>query len=215
MTETTTLQAETRPASGTGAARASRREGKTPAIVYGGKKDNVQIVLNENEVISEYYKGHFTSRIVDLEIDGKKERVIARDIQLDPITDLPLHVDFLRLEGVDKVVVQVPVKFINREKSPGIKRGGVLNKVRRDIELICPPDVIPEGVVADLSGLKIRDSIHYSQIEIPEGCVPTITDRDFTIATIAGRIKKEEQVEEAVAIEGAEEVEEDEEGAEE
>ena len=118
---------------------------------------------------------------------GKKERVLPRQIQLHPVTDVPLHVDFMRVTEKTKIVVQVPVRFLNADKSPGIKRGGVLNVVRRDIELLCTAANIPSEIVADLDGMQIGESVHVSSVSIPEGAVPTITDRDFTIATIVGR----------------------------
>ncbi len=187
MSEAVTLKAEKREGAGKGAARSLRREGQVPAIIYGGKGDEIRISTGQKELVKEYERGHFTSKVIELEVAGKKERVLPRQIQLHPVTDVPLHVDFMRVTEKTKIVVQVPVRFLNADKSPGIKRGGVLNVVRRDIELLCTAANIPSEIVADLDGMQIGESVHVSSVSIPEGAVPTITDRDFTIATIVGR----------------------------
>ena len=137
MSEVIAITAETRADTGKGVARTLRREGKIPAIIYGGKQAEVRVSTNLYDFMREYSKGHLTAKLVDLTVDGKTERVITRDVQVDPVTDKPLHADFMRLVKGSKVRVFVPVKFINAEKSPGLKRGGVLNAVRRDIEFFC------------------------------------------------------------------------------
>lgn len=181
------LEAEKREGTGTGTARAVRRAGRIPAIVYGAKKEEINISLPVKEFMKEYSKGHLTAKLVDLKIGKDVLRVLPREVQLHPVTDKPLHVDFQRLEKGSKIHVKVQVKFLNADKSPGLKRGGVLNVVRHDVELVCDADFIPEKLEADLGECKIGDSIHISHIKLPEGIKPVITDRDFTIATIVGR----------------------------
>lgn len=193
MSEARILKAEPREKQGTGNARETRRQGRIPGIIYGSKKPEVSISLPEKELTLEYGKGHFTSKIYEIDVNGKKEKVIPRDVQLHPVTDRVLHADFQRLDGQETVKVKVKVQFLNIEKSPGLKRGGVLNRVRRDVELVCPVNAIPEKVEADLSGTQIGDAIHYSHLNVPAGVTPVITDRDFTVATIAGRQKKDEE----------------------
>ena len=187
MSEIIALSAQKREGTGKGVARTLRREGNIPAIIYGGKEPEVCIATNLRDLTREYEKGHFTSKLIDLSVDGKVIRVIAKSLQIDPVSDKPLHADFLRLVKGAKVRVFVPVRFLNADKSPGLKRGGVLNAVRRDIEFLCEPDAIPHQIAVDLNDLQIGDSVHISHIKLPEGVVPTITDRDFTIATIVGR----------------------------
>lgn len=187
------LKATSRPKSGKGAARQARREGKVPAVVYGDNQAPLTIALDHRELWKQFLKGHFTSTVVNLDIDGKQYRVIPRDVQVDPVKDQPLHVDFLRI-GKDGVIrVAVPVKFVNEAMSPGLKRGGVLNIVRHDVEVFCPYDHIPTSFEVNLEGLEIGRSIHISAIAMPEGVRPVIRDRDFTIATIAGAVKQEEE----------------------
>jgi large subunit ribosomal protein L25 len=186
------LKATARPRAGKGAARQARREGKVPAVIYGDNAPPETIALDYNELWKQYQKGHFTSTVFEIDVEGKKNRVIPRDIQVDPVRDLPIHVDFLRI-GKDALIrVEVPVRFVNDAMSPGIKRGGVLNIVRHDVEVTCPYDKIPAFFEVDLAGLEIGRSIHISSIALPEGVEPTIKDRDFTIATIAGAVKQEE-----------------------
>jgi large subunit ribosomal protein L25 len=187
------LKATARPRAGKGAARQARREGKVPAVIYGDNKPPETIALDYNELWKQVLKGHFTSTVFEIEVEGKKHRVIPRDLQVDPVKDQPIHVDFLRV-GKDALIrVEVPVRFVNDALSPGIKRGGVLNIVRHDIEVTCPYDKIPAFFEVDLTGLEIGRSIHISAIALPEGVEPTIKDRDFTIATIAGAVKQEEE----------------------
>ena len=189
------FKATARPRAGKGAARQARREGKVPAVIYGDGKPPETISLDYNELWKQYLKGHFTSTVfeLDMEEDGAKHLVIPRDIQLDPVKDQPIHVDFLRIGKEGLIRVEVPVRFINDTLSPGLKRGGVLNIVRHDIEVTCPYDKIPEYFDVDLTGVEIGRSIHISAIELPEGVTPTIKDRDFTVATIAGAVKVEEE----------------------
>jgi large subunit ribosomal protein L25 len=187
------LKATARARSGKGAARQARREGKVPAVIYGDDKAPVTVALDHKELWKQVLKGHFTSTVVMLDIDGEKHRVIPRDVQVDPVKDLPLHVDFLRI-GKDGVIrVAVPVKFVNDALSPGLKRGGVLNIVRHDVEVFCPYDRIPASFEVNLEGLEIGRSIHISSVKMPEGVSSVIRGRDFTIATIAGAVKQEEE----------------------
>jgi large subunit ribosomal protein L25 len=194
MAQTSTeLKATARPRAGKGAARQARREGKVPAVIYGDGKPPEMIALDYNELWKQVLKGHFTSTVFEVEVDGKKNRVIPRDLQVDPIKDQPIHVDFLRIGKDARIRVAVPVRFINDALSPGLKRGGVLNIVRHEIEVTCPYDRIPAFFEVDLAGLEIGRSIHISAIGLPEGIEPTIKDRDFTVATIAGAVKQEEE----------------------
>lgn len=186
MAEIFTLGAVPRDRAGKGAARAVRRAGKVPSVVYGARKDPRMIAIDPLELRMSMERGSFFSTVFDINIDGgDTERVLPRDIQLHPVTDVPQHVDFLRVSAATKVTVEVPCNFLNEEESPGLRRGGVLNVVRYDIEVQCAVDSIPASFDIDLTGLDIGDSIHFSHVSVPEGVEPTITDRDFTIATIA------------------------------
>ncbi|ODR96845.1 50S ribosomal protein L25/general stress protein Ctc [Methyloceanibacter stevinii] len=187
MAEAIELKAWSRGRTGTGGARAIRREGRIPGIVYGGSDEPLNIALETKEVSKQIQTGHFQSTVYMLDMDGTKIRAIPRDVQVDPVRDFPIHVDFLRLAKNAEIDVDVPVHFLNEGASPGLKRGGVLNVVRHEISLRCPADKIPEAIEIDLAGMEIGDSIHISAVTLPEGAVPTITDRDFTVATIAGR----------------------------
>ncbi|MCT4656154.1 MAG: 50S ribosomal protein L25/general stress protein Ctc [Cohaesibacter sp.] len=179
------FKAERRERAGKGAARAIRREGRVPAVIYGDKKDPISISLPYKETEMQIKKGGFLSHILTIDVDGEKVRVIPRDYQLDVVRDFPMHVDFLRISKTTKITVGVHVNFINEETCPGLKRGGALNIVRREVEVECPAISIPESITVDLATADIGDSIHVSAVELPEGVTPTITDRDFTIATIA------------------------------
>ena len=179
------FKAERRDRAGKGAARALRREGRVPAVIYGDKKDPLSISLPFKETEIQIMKGGFLSHIITIDVDGEKIRVIPRDYQLDVVRDFPMHVDFLRVSRTTKITVGVHVEFTNEETSPGLKRGGALNIVRREVEVLCPATEIPEAIVVDLAEADIGDSIHISAVTLPEGVTPTITDRDFTIATIA------------------------------
>ncbi len=203
MAEATELKAWARPRTGKGGARAVRREGRVPGTLYGDKRDPETIAVDYREINQHLHKGHFRSTIFVLDIDGSKTRVIPRDVQLDPVRDFPIHVDFMRVSKDALINVDVPVRFLNEGASPGLKRGGVLNIVRHDIPVRCPADRIPDHFEVDLTGLEIGDSIHISAIKLPDGVRPTITDRDFTVATIVGRAA-EEAATGAAAAEGAE-----------
>jgi large subunit ribosomal protein L25 len=180
------LTAQKRETAGKGAARAIRREGLVPAVVYGDKKDPVTISLSPKELWLQLHTGQtFFASTGEIQIGKEKETVICRDVQFHPVTDVPLHADFLRLGKGATITVSVPVHFINEEKSEGMKRGGVLNVVRHEIEVICPATSIPDGFEVDLAGLEVGDTVHISALTMPKGVEPTITDRDFTICTVA------------------------------
>ncbi len=215
MSDTIALPAEPRERVGKGAARAVRRAGRVPAVIYGDRKDPLTISLDPRDVDRELHRPGFFATLFDVEIGGKKHRVLPRDVQLDPVSDRTVHVDFLRVAQDTEVTVNVPVNFMNDEESPGLKRGGVLNIVRHEIEFSCRADAIPQQIEIDLTGLDIGDSVHISMIQLPDGVTPTITDRDFTIATVAApsAVKAEAAEEQAAAAEGEEgEVPEGEEG---
>ena len=185
MSEDHSLIAEARDRVGKGAARATRNAGLVPAVIYGGKEAPETIAIDKPQLIRALNRGKFLSTLFHIEVGGKKTRVIARDVQFHPVTDVPVHIDFLRLGKNAMIDVMVAVHFINDTASPGLKRGGVLNVVRHEVELKVPADDIPDFVEADLSGLDINDSLHISAIPLPKGVKPTISDRDFTVATIA------------------------------
>jgi len=210
MADTLTLTAQPRDKVGKGSARAARRQGLVPAVIYGAKKEPLPIAVKRNELVAILNRGGFLSHSFALDVAGKSEQVLPRDIQLHPVTDEPLHVDFLRLAKGARVTVNVPVNFSGEEESPGLKRGGVLNVVRYEVELDVPATAIPEALEASLEGLEINDAVRISDIALPEGAELTITDRDFTIATISSPtvITAEEEAEEAEAAEAAEEGEE-------
>jgi large subunit ribosomal protein L25 len=156
-----------------------------PAVVYGGKKEPELIALDRTELTKAWNTGNFLTQLIMVDLDGKQTRALPRDVQVHPVTDAPLHVDFLRLDAGARIKLMIPVHFVNDEESPGIKRGGVLNVVRHEVELDCPAENIPESLTADLTGFDIGDSLHISAIALPDGVRPTITDRDFTVATVA------------------------------
>ena len=184
MSDALTLPAEARDRAGKGASRALRRSGRVPAVVYGLKEEPLGIHVEEKELVRQLGTGHFFNSIVMVEVGGKQVRTLPKDVAFHPVTDRPLHVDFLRLAKDAKVEVAVPVIFINEDDSPGLRRGGVLNMVRHEIELICDADKIPGDISIDVTGLDVGDSIHISQVNLPAGSVSAITDRDYTIATI-------------------------------
>jgi len=191
MAEAIELKAWARQSAGKSGARQVRRDGRIPGIVYGGKEDPQNIALDPKAISKQLQTGHFQSTIFTLDVEGTKTRVIPRGVQLDPVRDFPLHVDFMRLAKDALVTVDVPVHFLNEGASPGLKRGGVLNIVRHDIPVRCPADKIPDHFDVDLTGIEIGDSIHISAIALPDGVTPTITDRDFTVATVVGRAAEE------------------------
>lgn len=186
MSNTYELKAEAREQVGKGSARAVRRNGKVPAVIYGDKQPPLAIALSYKEIYYKIHGGGFLTTVATIDVDGKKIQVLPKDYQLDPIRDFPMHVDFLRVGKDTEVNVEVPVHFINHEQSPGLKRGGALNVVRHEVEFHCPANAIPEFITVDLAGADIGDSIHISAVKLPAGVKPVIADRDFTIATIAG-----------------------------
>lgn len=180
------IEATARPRAGKGAARAVRREGKVPAVIYGDKKEPETIALDFPTLSKLLNRGGFLSSVFNIKVDGRSNRVLPRDIQYDPVKDHPIHVDFQRVPGDGTIRVAVPVAFLNEDTSPGLKRGGVLNIVRHEVEVNCPADAIPAQLEIDLGEADIGDSIHISAVSLPNGVTPTITDRDFTVVTIAG-----------------------------
>ncbi len=187
------LSATVREKVGKGAARSVRRQGMTPAVIYGGNKPPIAISLPARELSLKILGGGFYTSVATIDVSGEKVQAVPRDYQLDPVSDKPLHVDFLRVTPDSTITIDVPVQFINDTQSPGVKRGGVINVVRHRISLICRVDSIPEKIVADLTGLDINDSLHISAVSLPEGVRPTIK-RDFTIATIAAPAGVKEEV---------------------
>ena len=197
MSDVAELQADRREAGQKGAARQMRRNGRVPGIVYGGGEDAVPISIEEKVLAYEHRRGGFFSRLYSLAVGDKIYSVLAREVQLHPVTEALLHIDFLRLAADSTVNVDVPVVFLNEEESPGIKRGGVLNVVRRTVELVCRADAIPTSVEADIGELDIGDSVKINAVSLPEGVRPVIVDRDFTIVTVAApTVMVEEEVEE-------------------
>lgn len=184
MSDTLNLPAETRERAGKGASRALRREGRVPAVIYGGNEEPVAIHVEEKLLIKQLGTGHFFNSIVEVEVGGKTVRTLPKDVAFHPVSDRPLHADFLRLSANATVHVNVPVVFANEEASPGLKRGGVLNIVRHELELICQADKIPDDIAIDVTGFEVGASIHISHVKLPAGSKSAITDRDFTIATI-------------------------------
>ena len=183
-----------------------RAEGLIPAIIYGGKNPNQNITVSKKELSSIIHSDTFLSKVLELEIDGKKEKVIPREVAFNVISEEPIHIDFMRIVSGKKVILEIPVKFINHPDSPGLKRGGVLNIVRRKVELKCPAENIPDEIVVDLTGTDIGTSIKISSVKLPESVLPTITDRDFVVATVAAPtvIKEPEKPAEDAAGEGVE-----------
>ena len=184
MSDTLTLPAETRERAGKGASRALRREGRVPAVVYGNNEDPQSIHVEAKELVRQLDTGHFFNSIVEVVIGGKAVRTLPKDVAFHPVSSRPLHVDFLRVSKDHKVHVNVPVHFANEAASPGLKRGGVLNIVRHELDLICDPERIPDEISIDVTGLEIGAAIHISHVNLPEGSASAITDRDYTIATI-------------------------------
>lgn len=185
MPEIISLSAEPRERAGKGASRATRRSGRVPAIVYGDHKDPVLVSLEPRELARLAARPGFFATLIDIKVDGESHRALPREVQYHPVTDTPMHVDFMRVGAGSKVTVTVPVAFINHERAPGLRRGGILNVVRHGIEMSVSADDIPDRIVVDLEGLDMGDSIHIHSIALPEGARPLIQERDFTIATIA------------------------------
>ncbi len=188
MSDQLTLSAETRDTAGKGASRALRREGRIPCVIYGGGEMPLGVHVEEKALMKALHTGHFMNSVVMVDVSGAEApvsvRTLPKDVAFHPVTDRPLHVDFLRIAEHAKVTVAVPVNFINEEAAPGIKRGGVLNIVRHELELVCDAADIPDAIEIDLAGREVGDSIHISSVSLPAGVMSAITDRDFTIATI-------------------------------
>jgi large subunit ribosomal protein L25 len=199
MPEITTLSAESRARAGKGAARAARRMGRIPGVIYGDKQAPVLISLEPRELSRALANRGFFATLIDVSVDGVIHRTLPREVQRHPATDAPLHIDLMRVGGNSRVSVTVPVVFTNPEMSPGLRRGGILNIVRHGFELNCPVDSIPDQLLVELNGLEIGDSIHVSRVIIPEGCRPTISERDFTIASIAASSAVREEAAAAAA----------------
>ena len=200
------LKAIKRNNTSTGANNKLRSEGFVPAILYGGKDANQNISVQKKDLKNLVNSETFLSKVLELDIDGKKEKVIPRDIAFNVVSEEPVHIDFMRIVAGKKIILEIPVKFINHHESPGLKRGGVLNIVRRRVELKCPGENIPNEIIVDLTGTDIGTSIKISSVNLEENVVPTITDRDFVIATVAAPtvMKEPEKPAEDAAAEGAE-----------
>ena len=205
MAEVETVPASPRESAGKGSARQARRDGLVPAVIYGNKEEPIMLTLERRVLSKELTNPQFYIQLVDIEIDGAKHRVLPRDVQFHPVSDAPMHVDFLRFDPNRKITAAVPVAFEGESESPGLKGGGVLNVVRYEVEVLCTADNIPPELILHLAGLEVGDSLHASSISLPEGVEFVISDRDFTIATIAAP---------TVIVEETTEDEEDEEGAE-
>lgn len=184
MTQVIALAAELRARAGKGTARQTRRDGRVPAVIYGGKQAPLTISLNERSFVRILHQPGFFTHLFDVTVDGVTHRVLPRDVQFHPVSDAPLHVDFLRVSSETRITVNVPVEFTNQDKSPGLKRGGVLNIVRHEVEVTCSADDIPEHLTISCEGFDVGASIHISAVAMPAGVQPTISDRDFTVATI-------------------------------
>ena len=187
-----TIEAEARERAGKGAARASRRAGKVPAVIYGAKQTPTLIQLEPRAVLKELNRGGWRSRLYQVSVDGSSSRALMRDIQFHPVTDVPIHVDFQRLAAGERIRVAVVVHFDNEANSVGLKRGGVLNVVRHSVEVLADPDTVPESFTADLAALDINDNVRWSDLRGTENVAPTITGRDFVIATVAPPTKAQE-----------------------
>ena len=200
------LKATKRESLSSGSNNKLRAKGLIPAILYGGKDANQNISVNKKEISGIINSDTFLSKVLELDIDGKKEKVIPRDVAYNVVSEEPIHIDFMRIVSGKKIILEIPVKFINHPDSPGLKRGGVLNIVRRKVELKCPAENIPDEIVVDLAGTDIGTSIKISSITLPENVIPTITDRDFVVATVAPPtvMKEPEKPAEETPAEGAE-----------
>jgi large subunit ribosomal protein L25 len=201
MSDQLTLPAELRERAGKGASRALRRDGRVPAVIYGDKQEPISVHVEEKLLVKMMSNGHFMNSVVMVEVGGKPNRTLPKDVQFHPVSSRPIHVDFLRIGKNSQVQVNVPVRFTDDEEAPGIKRGGVLNVVRHELELMCDAARIPDEIVISLKGLEIGDAVHISAVELPEGSKSVIDDRDFTIATVVApsEMKSEECDTEATA----------------
>ena len=198
------LKATKRTSTSTGQVNKLRSDGFIPAVLYGGKKNNLNISLKKLHLQNLIKTQTFMSKVFDLDIDGNAEKALPRDVAYDPVSDEPIHIDFMRITKGSKLNIEIPVKFINSDKSPGLKKGGVLNIVRRKVELKCPAENIPNEIVVDLDNTEINRSLKISSVKLPENVVPTILDRDFVIATVASPtiLVEPEKTEEVVAEDG-------------
>ena len=203
MAEIKKLAATVRSGTGKGAARSVRREGRIPGVIYGGGEAPTPLSLDKKELTKLIYAGHFLTTIFELDIDGKAERAIPRDYQLDVVKDFPLHVDFLRLKAGSRLRVDVPVHLVNHEAAPGLKRGGSLNIVYHSVEMWVPADNIPDAITGDLTGLDFNDSLHISAFTLPPNCKPTNPDKNFTVASIAPPVVSAEETAAAAAAAAA------------
>tara|TARA_B100000497_G_C7695541_1_gene424626 strand:+ start:3817 stop:4482 length:666 start_codon:yes stop_codon:yes gene_type:complete len=198
MADITVLTAKARAKVGKGSAREARRNGSIPAVIYGDQKTPNSIVIEQKLLVRHLNTGGFFNTLFNIDVDGELNRVLPRDVQLHPVTDVPEHVDFLRVSSSTKISVEVPVEFTGEDASPGLRVGGVLNVVRYTVEVSCTPDLIPSNLVIDLSNSEVGDSLHISAVNLPEGVTATISDRDFTIATIvAPTVVREEATSDA------------------
>ena len=210
MAEVKSIAASPRQAAGKGSARQARRDGLVPAVIYGNKEDPIMLTIERRVLVHELDNPQFFIELVDVEIDGGKHRVLPRDVQFHPVSDSPMHVDFLRFDPNRKIVAAVPVVFEGEDDCPGLRAGGVLNIVRHEVEVLCTADNIPPEIILQLAGLKVGDSVHASSVVLPEGVEFEISDRDFTIVTIAAPtiMVEEEETEgeegDEEGIEGAE-----------
>ena len=206
MSDITVISANQRDRVGKGSARAARRAGMVPAVIYGNKKPALGIELEARVIRKIIHEPGIFSRLLKIAVGGEEITVLTRDIQFHPVSDEALHLDFLRVSEDSTIAVAIAVEFINEDKCPGLRIGGTLNVVRHEVELNCPADNIPEKITIDLEGVKIGESIHISAIELPEGVTPTISDRDFTVATMqspGGGVKNEDDEDEAAEGEEA------------
>jgi large subunit ribosomal protein L25 len=199
MTAIKELKAVVRERAGKGAAREERRGGRVPAVIYGEKQDPITISLEHKEITRTIYAGHFLTTLFLIEVDGKKHRVIPRDYQLDPVKDLPLHVDFLRVSAGARVTVEVPVHFVKQEASPGLKAGGTLNIVHHAVELDCPAESIPDHISVDLTGIQLGASLHLSSVTLPEGVVSALSGDDTLATVVAPSGLKDAEADDAAA----------------
>ena len=209
MSDALILPAEARERAGKGASRALRREGRVPAVIYGGKEEPLTIHVEEKELIKQLMTGHFMNSIVKIEIGGETVRTLPKDVALHPVTDRPTHADFFRLARDAKVEVSVPVIFVGEDNSPGLTKGGVLNVVRHELDLVCEADKIPSEIEVSVEGKDVGESIHISEVNLPKGSESAITDRDYTIATLVApsALKKSEETSEEVEEVAADAVE--------
>ena len=197
MSDTLTLSAQTRERAGKGASRAMRLEGRVPAVVYGNKQEPLSIHIEEKALVKILNTGHFMNSVIMIDFKGKPQRTLPKAVDFHPVTSRPIHVDFLRIGEHTKVHVAVPIRFDNEEASPGLKRGGVLNAVIHELEIVCDAASIPNEIHIPLDGLEIGDSVHISQVKLPEGVTPANTDEDFTVATIVAPSAMKAEEEEA------------------